>query len=324
MSCAQVKQNMNLQDIEETEVKNFQTLLNYLQRLAADGVTPLIEKQVKFMLDNSAKFFTHLVMEECFPTIHRLTINNRIFGENKRANEIKYLKYPPKEFVKKYGRCNQPNESILYAAFSIPTVLNELKPRVGDLVTETIWRVKENRTLKFCPIFRNQPEDNEILNPTTFKINQEFERLIHNYPPNLKKQIVQLTQFIADTFSKRITSNNHLDYIFSAYFASKILNEFEYGTIEAIYYPSVQDKLSFENIAIKPQSFDDKYELVEVRESVVFSDPSSGYGGYVMKSLSDCKSFDYTSGKILWQKDKFSQPKEILKMLIKDYKLNLE
>ena len=314
---------MNIQDIDETEVRNFQSLLDYLKRLSYDGVTSLIETQIKLMLGYSLKFFSHLVMEDSFPELYRLTINRRIFEENKRVHEIKHLKYPPKEFVKRYGRCNQPNESVLYAAFNILTVMNELKPRVGDLITKSVWRVKNNKTLKFCPIFRNQPAA-DVLNPRTFEINQLFERTINHYPQNTRNQIIQLTQFIADAFSKIITSGNHLDYIFSAYFASRIFNEIDNGSIEAIYYPSVQDKLSFENIAIKPQSFDEKYELVEVIESVVASDPRSGHGGYDMKSLNDCKSFDYSSGKILWNKERFYQPKEILDMYIKDYKLKFD
>lgn len=314
---------MNLADIDDIEVTNFQNLLEFLKRLSNDGVTPLIEKQVKLMLGYSLKFLSHLVMEDTFPEIHRLTINNRIFGENRRINEIKYLKSPPKDLVKKYGRCNQPNESVLYAAFGIMTVLNELKPRVGDLITKSTWRVKSDQTLKFCPIFRNQPEG-DVINPRTFEINQEFENLIREYPKNVKKQILDLTKFIADSFSRRITSNNHLDYLFSAYFASKIFNEFENGTIEAIYYPSVQDKLSFENIAIKPTSFDQKYELVEVKESVVTVDPRNGSRGYLMDGLTECTSFDIASGKILWDKEKFNQPKDRLDKLVKDFNLKLE
>lgn len=314
---------MNLPDIDDTEVKNFQNLLEFLKRLSSDGVTPLIEKQVKLMLGHSLKFYSYLVMEKSFPEIYRLTINKRIFGENRRVNEIKYLKYPPQNLVLKYGRCNQPKESVLYAAFGIMTVLNELKPRVGDLITKSTWRVKDQQTLKFCPVFRNQPEG-DIFNPRTFEINQEFEKLIRDYPKNIKAQIIDLTKFIADSFSKRITSNNHLDYVFSAYFASKIFNEFENGSIEAIYYPSVQDKLSFENIAIKPIAFDQKYELVEVKESVITVDPRNGSRSYLMDGLTKCKSFDIASGKILWDSDKFYQPKDRLDKLMRDFDLKLE
>jgi hypothetical protein len=313
-----------MKDIDKAEVENFRKLLNYLKILASDGVTPLIEKQVITMLGYSLKFFSHLVMESYFPKINRLTINKNLFRENRRINEIKFLKYPPKEIVTKYGRCNKPNESVLYAGFDDVTILNELKPEVGDLITKSVWKTKGEQYLKHCPIFKNQPLDEEFINPRTFEINEKFEKLIKEYPTNVREQILILTQFVADSFSKRITTNNHLDYIFSAFFASKILNEFENGTIEAIYYPSVKNTLSFENLAIKPNSFDSKYELIEVKESVVIVDPSNGRKGYFMMGLSECKNFDYASGKILWDNNKFTQSKENIVSLTRKYNLILD
>ncbi len=229
-----------MQDITEIDVKNFNGLIKYLRGLTEDGVTPLIEKQVKLMLDNCINFFSHLVIIESFPELKRLTINRNVLGSNKRIREIQHLKYPPAEKVKKYGRCNLPGQSVLYSAFDILTVLNELKPQKGDLISQSTWRLKNNQTLKCCPIFRNQPPDKEIINPRTYKLNQLFEKKVSDFPPNIQKQIKSLVQFIADSYSQKIDSGNHLDYIFSAYFSDKIFSQFEEGTIEAIFYPSVQ------------------------------------------------------------------------------------
>ena len=314
---------INPENIDNKEVKNLEHLFKFLIRLSDDGVTPLIEKQVKIMLDQSLYFFAHLILEDCFPDIQRLTINKSILGSNKRIHDIKFLKYPPAEKVTKYGRCNLPGQSILYACFSPMTALNELKPRKGDLITTSKWRVKNDQTLKYCPIFKNQPFEEDVINPRTYELNQLYEKKLKDYPTNLKKQIDLLVKFVADCFTKRINKANHLDYIFSAYFSDKILNIFEEGTVETIYYPSVQEKLSFENLAIKPEAFDKKYELIEVKESVVDMDPSNGRRGYIMLGLSDCNSFDYSLGKILWDKDNIKQPKEVLDKLKRDYKLNL-
>lgn len=259
-------------DVSETEVKNFKALLDYLKKLSEDGVTSLIEKQVKWMLDNSLDFFSHLVLEDSFPEITRLTINKKVLnGKNKRIKEIKYLKYPPADKVKTYGRCNQPGQSVLYSAFSEMTVLNELQPRKGDLITTSKWRLKDGQTIMFCPIFRNQPEEEDVLNPRTFEI----------------------------------------------------FNQFEDGKIEAIYYPSVKERLSFENLAIKPEVFDTKYELIEVKDSVIRMDTSKGEGGYIMDGLSVCKSFDYAAGKILWD-NKVDQSKERIAQLKSLYQVDFE
>lgn len=313
-----------MEDIDEEEVKKLEVLFQYLTQLADDGITPLIEKQVILLLDNCVKFFSHLCFTDCFPEIKRLTINRNVIGRNKRISDIKYLKYPPSDLVKKYGRCNMPNQSILYSAFDMLTVLNELKPQKGDLITISTWRVKNRQQLKCCPIFRNQPAEIDVVNPRTLDFDNIFQERLAEYPTNIQNLILQLVQFISDSFSKKIDTRNHLDYIFSAYFSNKIFNEFENGTIEAIYYPSVQQSLSFENLAIKPESFDSKYELVSVKESVVITTPENGRGGYFMEGLSDCNSFDYLSDKVLWNPKDIRQPESAMINLKKLYNIEID
>lgn len=304
---------MTLNEIEDKDVENFKALLDYLKQLSEDGINSLIEKPLLKMLDLSLPFFTNLVLIGEFRELKRITINKNVVGQNKRIYDIKFLKYPPAEKIKKYGRCNYPGQSVLYASFLAFTALNEMKPRVGDLITETTWRAKRNQTLKYCPIFKNQPLKEKFINPRTLDLNRLYKNKIKTYPENVRKQIDAFVQFVTDSFTKRVYSKNHYDYIFSAYFSDKIFHHFEDGDIEAIYYPSVQEKLSFENVAIKPEVFDKKFELTEVHDSVVVTDPSNGRGGYMMEGLGECKSFDFASGKVLWDLDKFLQP---------DYRLN--
>lgn len=313
-------------DINEVEVKNFKALLDYFKQLSGDGVNTLIEKQLLLMLDFSIPFFSNLVLSDVFEEINRITINKNVVGANKRIHDIDFLKYPPANKVSKYGRCNLPGQSVFYSSFFSITALNEMKPKIGDLITQTTWRVKGNQSLIYCPIFKNQPIDKEVLNPRTFEINKLYENKIKIYPNSVRQQIDALVQFVTDAFTKRVNPNNHLDYIFSSYFSNKIFNEFENGTIEAIYYPSVQEKLSFENVAIKADVFDKKYELVKVHDSVIVSDPSNGRGGYFMEGLSSCKSFDFASRKVLWDKDpnKMYQSPDRIKQLKNIYGVNLE
>jgi len=255
---------MILNDIDDKDVKNFKALLDYFKQLSEDGITSVIEKPLLEMLDFSLPFFTNLVSKAEFRELKRITINKNVIGQNKRIHDIKYLKYPPAEKIKKYSRCNLPGQSVLYASFLAFTALNEMKPRVGDLITETTWRTKRGQSLIYCPIFKNQPQKEKFINPRTLELNQLYQNKIKIYPKKIQQQIDAFVQFVTDTFTKRVHPNNHLDYIFSAYFSNKIFHDFEDGKIEAIYYPSVQEKLSFENVAIKPEVFDKKFELVAV------------------------------------------------------------
>jgi len=286
----------------QEETQNKKRLLEYLVRLASDGVTPLIEKQVIGMLDNTLDLFTHLVKEGMFPKIQRTTVNKRVVKENRRIRDIKFLKYPPAEFVKSYGRCNKPGMSMLYACFDPITAVNELRPDVGDLVTTTTWRAKPNAFMKYCPIFRVQPKG-DVVNPRTLEYNQEFERELRKKPEFLWEPTKLIVDFVAQEFSRRLPPGNHLDYVFTGYFADKILNQFFDGSIDAIYYPSVKGNLSFFNIAIKPEVFDRCYELVEVHDSIVTSVPREPDGGCMSAGLGTSKAFDFAGGKIFWPED---------------------
>ncbi len=308
-------------DIEDKDLQNFQRLLEYFTQLAEDGVTSLIEKQLLLMLDNTIPFFANLVMTEDFYELKRITINKNVIGSNKRIYEIKYLKYPPAEKVTKYGRCNLPGQSIFYGSFLSMTALNEMRPNKGDLITESTWRLTGDQPIIYCPIFKNQPVEKDVINPSTFEINQIYERKVKDYPEKARNQIDYLLQFVTDAFTKYIHPSNHLNYIFSAYFSNKIFNNFENGKIEAIYYPSVKEKLSFENIALKAEVFDKRYELIKVKDSIVDMDPRSGSKGYIMLGLSECTSFDYASGKILWETSDIHQPKERIAELKSKYGL---
>lgn len=159
-----------------------------------------------------------------------------------------------------------------------------------------------------------------MINPRTFEINKLYENKLKGYPINVKQQIDDLVQFVTDSFTKDVKSN-HLDYIFSAYFANKIFHDLDNGTIEAIYYPSVKEKLTFENLAIKPDVFDKKYELFEVSDSIVTQYPSFG-GGYFMEGLGSSKSFDFAAGKILWG-DTIYQPHDRLRDLKRMFNFEL-
>lgn len=282
------------------EISNFNQLLRTFDEFSEIGINEVVEKWILSILDNSLPFFFHLINHYKFETLERITINNRILGSNKRIKEIKLLKYPPADKVTKYGRCNLPKQSVFYGSTMFMTALGEMKPRVGDLITKSIWRLKESKYLKFCPIFHIQPTDGTF-NPNSFELEKEFDKVIkRDFSKEVQEPVINLSKFIASHFSKYVNYKNNKDYLFSAYFANKIMNELDGGTIDGIVYPSVQSHLSFDNVVLKTNIFDANYELSNVHESIIIKDPSSGGKGYLMDGINDCKEFDFEKGKILW------------------------
>lgn len=305
------------------EISDFNQLLNTFNKFSEIGINEVIEKWILSVLDNSLPFFTHLINHYQFDTLERITINNRILGSNKRIKEIKFLKYPPADKVTKYGRCNLPKQSVFYGSTMFMTAMSEMKPRVGDLITKSIWKLKEPKHLKFCPIFHVQPT-NGTLNPHSFEMEQEFNNLLkRDFTKEMHEPVINLSKFIAFHFSKYVHHKKNKDYLFSAYFSNKILNELDNGTVDGVLYPSVQSHLSFENVVLKTNVFDQNYELFEVHESIITKDPSDGGKGYLSDGLNDCKEFDFKTDKILWD-NAIHQPKEKMEFYKKYIDLDLK
>jgi len=309
--------------VTRQEINNFNLLLNTFNKFSEIGINEATEKWILSILDSSLPFFTHLINQYQFETLERITINKRILGSNKRIKKIKFLKYPPAEKVTKYGRCNLPKQSVFYGSTMFMTAMGEMKPRVGDLITKSIWKLKKPKHLKFCPIFHVQPT-NGTFNPNSWKLEKEFDKVLkRDFPEEMYEPVNNLSKFIAFHFSKYVHHKKNKDYLFSAYFSNKILNELDGGTIDGIVYPSVQSHLSFDNIVLKTGVFDDNYELSEVHESIVTKDPNDGGKGYLMSGINDCKNFDFKNDNILWNKS-IHQPKERMAFYVKHFGVDIE
>jgi len=309
--------------VTKQEISNFNLLLNTFNKFSEIGINEATEKWILSVLDSSLPFFTNLINQYQFETLERITINNRILGSNKRIKEIKFLKYPPADKVTKYGRCNLPQQSVFYGSTMFMTAMDEMKPRVGDLITKSIWKLKESKHLKFCPIFHVQPT-NGTFNPNSWKLEKEFDKVLkRDFPKEMHDPVTNLSKFIAFHFSKYVNHKRSKDYLFSAYFANKLMNELDGGTIDGIVYPSVQSHLSFDNVVLKTDVFDANYELSEVQESIVTKDPSDGGKGYLMSGINDCKEFDFENDKILWNKS-IHQPKEQMDFYKEHFGVDIE
>ena len=208
------------------------------------------------------------------------------------------MKYPPKECVKKYGRANKIQESILYATFDILTALSEMRPKVGDLITISTWKLKTNYDLIVTPIFKNTTKNGEVHNAMSLRAEIEYKKALRQYDEQLQKQLDIIIQFITDCFNKEVDNTNHYDYFLSSHYASKIFWEFQNGEIDAILYPSVRQSLTLNNIAIKPTIFDLNYELDTVEESIVIKVPNKESKGWNMNGTGISKTFN--NNLIIW------------------------
>lgn len=212
-------------------------------------------------------FFAVPIFKYQIGRIFRVTINNRIpeVGQN-RIVDLKYLRNPDKSIVKKMGRANLVNQTVLYGGFEPMTILNELKPNVGDLITITEWQLNTDEYFNLVPIFKEMGtyDNNEL----SLKLQVAYinaTRRLDEYERNHRD--ILLT-FLTDCFAKPVGDVN-TDYYLSAYFADYIFNVFEGGTVDVILYPSVQMDGSFMNIAMDSTVFRTNYKVKAIKESII-------------------------------------------------------
>jgi hypothetical protein len=268
------------------------------QFLLKNSITENQVDQIQKKLD-SISFFTSLILKSKVSGFQRVTINKRLFnGKNIRIEDISFLRNPPERIVSRYGRANLPKQSVLYATFDPLTALSEMRPEVGDLVTTSTWKLKMDYDLCYSPVFKNSTRDGIIHNEMALRSSMQYRNVLRKYDEEMAKQIDVLVKFMADCFAKDVDPSSHLDYFMSAYFANKIFYHFENGEVDAILYPSVRQSLTLTNIALKPEVFEQNYQIDLVEEGIVTGVPAQ-IGGWTFKGTGYCKKFDGT--KILWK-----------------------
>ena len=227
---------MDIFELTEKELIELKANIDFIIKFAKEGLGKSLDQNLLVSL------LQKLLIIPCFPLVtsemnqevYRMTINKEIFGINKRIHDIKFLKAPPIDKVKKFGRCNLPGQSVFYGTYDHLTLYNEKRPKTGDLVTISVWKPKSGAQLVFCPIFKNQPLSG-YTNPRTKAIAADYNNNLDKFPPGPRKLHDEIFQFFTNEFSKRVTTHDS-EYLFTAIYSDKVLNVMENGAYEAIHY----------------------------------------------------------------------------------------
>lgn len=228
----------------------------------------------------------------------RVTLNRNISKVgNRMITEIKYLKYPPPESITKFGRCNLIGQSMLYGSFNMVTASKEMRPEIGDLVTISTWKLKQGMDILTCPIFYITSLDGMVHNELSLKCKIAHDNYFRNHFSNeYRNEVDNLMEFFAKAFAKEVAVGNWNDYFLSAYLTNIIFNRIG-PKIEMLIYPSVQESLESSNMAIRPEVFDEKFELYEVSHGVCITNQ---YPGFFYEGKGMTRTFDLEYGLIRW------------------------
>ncbi len=184
--------------------------------------------------------------------------------EDGKVRDSKFLSYTPLEVVKtnkKLGRANTDASTCLYLAETAQVAIFECKPSPGERIIISGWTTVEDKPLIMYPI--NTPykvnlgvrKATDALDKHLYDSNQYFARMI---------KVIQ--DFIGAEFIKDepITNEFRYEYLYSAYFADKVMNSEitvlddrsspQLDQYDGIIYPSIATQYNYDNIAVRESS----------------------------------------------------------------------
>jgi hypothetical protein len=219
-----------------------------------------------------------LVMNTLHPTYDVIRVRPNRDGE--RFKNIKQLSYKPQDFNKTFQRGSTPNKTMFYGSSAqrdIPgaspaigriTAVLEALPQLREpdaefeqKVTFSRWTVIEDINLAtIC--FDKDLHQNFLDHKHVY---EQFEKFLDNHP-EYKERTLEINSYLAKEFSNP-EPNGDRDYLYmpSAIY-TEMVSEFHY---EGVVFPSVRTIGLGINIAINPETADNKLICSAVGEAII-------------------------------------------------------
>lgn len=202
--------------------------------------------------------------------LYRVVINENVSGSKSSLTKKGFLTYPPEHIVKKinkYNRANTPKTTIFYGSETIDTALNEIKPKIGDVISVGEWK-SLNPNIEFISYPISHSEKGYGVNEHSTNALNAFYDLEINKNPILKSFLEPYLYVLGYEFSKPI--KHHYEYYLSSIFSEKILekseNRIDRFKMECVIYPSVGNKFLKSNVAVRKDVFRNRFQLTKVIE----------------------------------------------------------
>ncbi len=295
-----------------TELSNFYYTLNVeLKKLEYSSFTPTDFENFKNYILYAFNY--QAVVNNSLTIFHtyRLVVNEFASNKNERIHNIKYLKHPDLELVKKinkYNRANTPNSNIFYSTDCMDSALKEIRPPINKLITFGIWKPKTTKnTFISYPI--SHIDEAYDVNDGVAKSTRVFEDKLKNNEL-LQNYMRFYLQLLGREYSKPV--NHHYEYLISAFFSERIFDLRKIASPEwrydCIIYPSVGNKYKTDNIALFPDVIENEFKLervveMEIEESFYDNDYELNYPNQI--TLAKTKNINTTTnidekGNIFW------------------------
>lgn len=248
-----------------------------LPKLLQIDLTKITDEGAIFLKNYLGKAFTlipYMTNDLSFGVLSRVSTIIPKFLTNDKVRNPKFLSYPDKDSLKQFGKYNRANSSdypVFYASAFENVAVMETKPTVNSRIIISTWfNFRQHKFISY-PIPATDIMPSEIAMRAAYALD---ENLKNQKEPISKDILSYIFAIISQEFTKKITQShpNRYEYLISAFFGDKILQEFNELAnldIDCIVYPSVAWNHQHENLAIVPSAVDTHLRLVKADEYLV-------------------------------------------------------
>ncbi|MHA8068812.1 RES family NAD+ phosphorylase [Aquirufa ecclesiirivi] len=241
--------------------------LNYFRKLSKNGLHNLNDQELKHLKSEYIRFQNVILTlsADTYPSkIFRVTNNKYLYnGQKVKLQKVTDLIGPPAG-KSNYGRCNQKGESVFYASLDFKTAIWETRPQAGDYITVSEWKVKPGERLNTHFIFHPSLIAVNKESSNAYKAWIESKKQIN---PEIAEVFDELIFFLTEQFTKKVKDNENLNYLFSANYSSRLIQQkpdINGFKIDAVCYPSVRVEYGLTNLAIVNDCVFDKLQLNKI------------------------------------------------------------
>jgi hypothetical protein len=208
-------------------------------------------------------------------------------SEQMPFENISELSYKPQKFNTTYQRASTPLETMFYGSI-IPEILGKSEPQTARItvafelseflrdvntvgeqdIVFSAWTIEEDIQLVTLIHHKDFERPTEL----SIQLQAEFEQFAKSNPEQ-KNSTIEISEFLGNEYAK-LPIEKHTDYMHSAIYSQLVTEKFD-----GVIYPSVRMAGEGINVAIKPETVDDKLKFLGASECTIYKNKKAVFIG---------------------------------------------
>ncbi len=208
-------------------------------------------------------------------------------SEDKPFKNISELSYKPQKFNTTYQRASTPFQTMFYGSI-VPEILGKSEPQTARItvafelseflrdigtvgeqdIVFSAWVVEQDIQLVTLIHHKKFARPTEL----SSQLQAEFEQFVKSNPDQ-KIPTLEISKFLGNEYAK-LPIAKHTDYMHSAIYSQLVTKKFD-----GVLYPSVRMAGEGINVAIKPETIDEKLKFLGASECTIYKNGKEVFVG---------------------------------------------